>query len=180
MKSKILLPIFGISSILLLSACQNLTPPRGIKPVTHFDIDRYQGKWFEIARLENRFEKGLTNVTATYRLKHDGTVQVVNRGYNPVKQQWSESIGKASFTGDTNVAALKVSFFGPFYASYNVIALDDDYQTALVCGPNRHYLWILSRKAELEPATRQRLTAQAQQVGFATDQLIWTQQSQVE
>lgn len=176
MKSKVLLPILGISSLVLLAGCQNLTPPRGIQPVTSFDINRYQGKWFEVARLENRFEKGLINVTATYRLQDDGTVQVINRGFNPTKQRWSESIGKARFTGKTDTAALKVSFFGPFYASYNVIALDEDYQTALVCGPNRSYLWILSRKPYLAAPTQERLIKQARQAGFATDELIWTKQ----
>ncbi len=180
MKNKLLLPILGLGSIALLSACQNLTPPRGVTPVTHFDIERYQGQWFEVARLENRFEKGLTDVTATYRLKEDNSVEVINRGYSPTKKRWAESIGKARFTGQTNVAALKVSFFGPFYASYNVIALDADYQTALVCGPNRSYLWILSRRATLSSATRKQLITQAQQAGFATDQLVWTQHSQRE
>ncbi|MBT0723602.1 hypothetical protein HH682_03900 [Rosenbergiella sp. S61] len=176
MKYKLLLPLIGLGSLALLSACQNLTPPAGVKPVTQFDIEKYQGKWFEVARLENRFEKGLTHVTATYHLQDDGTVTVINRGFNPKKGQWSESIGKARFTGSNHLAALKVSFFGPFYASYNVIALDDDYQTALVCGPDRSYLWILSRQPHLTPDSRQTLLMKAKQAGFAIDQLLWTGQ----
>ncbi|MBT0722308.1 lipocalin family protein [Rosenbergiella collisarenosi] len=176
MKNKLLLPLIGLGSLALLSACQTLTPPRGIKPISPFDIQKYQGRWFEVARLENRFEKGLTHVTATYRLQDDGTVAVINRGFNPKKGQWSESIGKARFTGSADRAALKVSFFGPFYASYNVIALDDNYQTALVCGPDRSYLWLLSRQRHLTPALRQTMLAKAKQAGFATEQLIWTDQ----
>ncbi|WP_241623147.1 lipocalin family protein [Rosenbergiella australiborealis] len=176
MKKKLLFPLVGLGSVMLLAACQNLTPPKGIKPVTGFTIQKYQGKWFEVARLENRFEKGLTHVTATYQLQQDGTVTVINRGFNPKKGQWSESVGKAKFTGSQDRAALKVSFFGPFYASYNVIALDDDYQTALVCGPDRSYLWILSRQPHLTPAKRQMLLTKAKQAGFAIDQLLWTDQ----
>ena len=176
MKYKLLLPLIGLSSLALLSACQNLTPPKGVTPVTPFDVQKYQGKWFEVARLENRFEKGLTHVTATYHLENDGTVTVINRGFNPRKDQWSESIGKARFTGSQDRAALKVSFFGPFYASYNVIALDKDYQAALVCGPDRSYLWILSRQPRLTPAMRQNLLAEARQAGFEINQLLWTDQ----
>lgn len=176
MNKKILLPVLSLAAMTLLSACQNQTPPRGIKPVSAFDIHRYAGKWYEIARLENRFEKGLVKVTATYQLQEDGSVQVINRGYNSQKQRWSQSIGKAKFTGETDRAALKVSFFGPFYASYNVIGLTDDYQTALVCGPDRSYLWLLSRQPKISAETRDYFIHLAKKAGFNTDPLIWTPQ----
>jgi apolipoprotein D and lipocalin family protein len=119
-------------------------PPKGVQPINNFDASRYLGKWYEVARLENRFERGLERVTATYGQRSDGGI-MVNRGYDPRKQKWSESEGKAYFTAAPTTAALKVSFFGPFYGGYNVIALDSQYQYALVSGPDRGYLWILSR-----------------------------------
>lgn len=178
MRAKIFYPILGVAVIGLLSACQALTPPKGVKPVTQFDLQRYQGRWFEIARLENRFEKGLTQVTATYLPQADGSVQVINRGFNPQRQSWSQSVGKAKFIGRSDNAALKVSFFGPFYASYNVIALDSSYQHALVCGPDRSYLWLLSRQPTIDQSTRRWLLEQAQQAGFNTQALLWTEQQQ--
>ena len=135
----------GIALSFTLIACKAPTPPKGVQPITNFDANRYLGKWYEIARLENRFERGLEQVSATYGKRNDGGIRVLNRGYDPTKNKWSESEGKAYFTGDTKTAALKVSFFGPFYGGYNVIKLDDEYKYALVSGPNREYLWILAR-----------------------------------
>ncbi len=135
----------GIALSFTLIACKAPTPPKGVQPITNFDTNRYLGKWYEIARLENRFERGLEQVSATYGKRNDGGISVLNRGYDPTKNKWSESEGKAYFTGDNTTAALKVSFFGPFYGGYNVIKLDDEYKYALVSGPNREYLWILAR-----------------------------------
>lgn len=118
----------------LVTACSMSTSPRGIHPVSPFDLTRYQGKWYEIARLDHRFERGLDFVTALYQPQADGSVRVVNKGLNLAKKRWKQSVGKAKFTGDSQTAALKVSFFGPFYASYNVFAMDKDYQYSLVCG----------------------------------------------
>lgn len=161
----------------LLSVACATTPPKGIAPVTGFDSERYLGKWYEIARLDHRFERGLEQVTASYSKRDDGGLKVVNRGYNPKKQRWQESTGKAYFTGPADRAALKVSFFGPFYGGYNVIALDKNYQHALICGPNRDYLWILSRTPQLNEQVKQELVDKARQQGFAVDQLIWVKQS---
>ncbi|WP_413510771.1 lipocalin family protein [Serratia liquefaciens] len=146
-----------------LSAACSVSPPKNIKVVNDFDSQRYLGTWYEIARFDHRFERGL---------------KVVNRGFNTQKQQWQESTGKAYFTGSPQVAALKVSFFGPFYGGYNVIELDADYRYALVCGPNRGYLWILSRTPTLDAATRDRLVQTAKNNGFDTDKLIWVKQTQ--
>lgn len=176
MKKKILLPLTVLSVSAMVSACSMLRPPKGIVPVTPFDLQRYQGKWYEVARLDNRFEKGLDLVTALYLLQDDGSVRVINTGYNATKQRWQQSIGKAKFIGNSNTAALKVSFFGPFYASYNVFQLDKDYQQALVCGPNRSYLWILSRTPTLTATVKQQLIEAAEKQGFATAKLIWTKQ----
>lgn len=161
---------------LTLVACKSPTPPKGVKPITGFDASRYLGKWYEIARLENRFERGLEQVTATYGKRSDGGISVLNRGYNPESQQWSESEGKAYFTGEHTTGALKVSFFGPFYGGYNIIALDDNYQYALVSGPNRDYLWILSRTPTIPDTVRLNYLRIASQLGFATEQLLWVKQ----
>ena len=158
--------VTGVAIALTLVACKSPTPPKGVQPISGFDASRYLGKWYEVARLENRFERGLEQVTATYGARSDGGSSVVNRGYDPVKKRWSESDGKAYFTGAPTTAALKVSFFGPFYGGYNVIRLDDDYQYALVSGPNRDYLWILSRTPKLDEQDRAIINGLLQQQGY--------------
>ncbi|ADP10296.1 outer membrane lipoprotein Blc [Erwinia sp. Ejp617] len=160
----------------LLSVACSTTPPPGVTPVANFDSKRYLGSWYEIARFNHPFERGLDHVTASYSQRDDGGLKVVNRGFNPKKQRWQESTGKAYFTGPSDRAALKVSFFGPFYAGYNVIALDKDYQHALVCGPNRDYLWMLSRTQQLDEQVKQDLIEEARRAGFAVDELIWIDQ----
>lgn len=160
----------------LLSVACSTTPPKNVTVVENFEADRYLGQWYEIARLDHRFERGLDHVTATYSKREDGGLKVINRGYSAGKQRWKESIGKAYFTGSPQRAALKVSFFGPFYGGYNVIALDKDYRHALVCGPNHKYLWILSRTPQLDASVKQQLTDQARQAGFPVDKLIWVNQ----
>jgi apolipoprotein D and lipocalin family protein len=100
---------------LLLSGCLGM--PEGVYPVEGFDINQYTGKWYEIARLDHSFERGLNNVTAQYSLRDDGGVKVINRGFSPAENKWKEAEGKAYFVKDPNVGYLKVSFFGPFYGS---------------------------------------------------------------
>lgn len=156
----------------LLGGCTGV--PDGIKPITGFELDRYLGTWYEVARLDHRFERGLSQVTASYSLREEGGVQVVNRGFNAAKGEWKEAEGKAFFIDDPDVGRLKVSFFGPFYGAYNIIELDkDDYQYSMITGPNRSYLWILARQPELDPKTLARLIAKASELGFATDELIF-------
>lgn len=156
-----------------LAACST-TPPDGLRPVTSFDISRYLGRWYEIARLDHSFERGMSDVNATYELQDDGSVKVINRGYDTRRQAWKEAIGRAQFIGDSQTASLKVSFFGPFYGGYHVIALDQQgYRWALVAGPDRDYLWILAREKTLQPDVREQLVNQAQALGFATEKLIW-------
>lgn len=168
--------VTGVAISLALVACRSPTPPKGVTPINHFDASRYLGKWYEVARLDNRFERGLEQVTATYGKRQDGGISVLNRGFDPQKGVWKESEGKAYFTGEPTTAALKVSFFGPFYGGYNVIALDDDYQYALVSGPNRDYLWILARTPTLPPQVRQNYLSIARGLGFPTDKLLWVKQ----
>ncbi len=166
----------GVMFGALLSVACSTTPPKNVTVIEGFDAERYLGRWYEIARLDHRFERGLEQVTATYSKRDDGGLKVVNRGFNAQKQQWQESIGKAYFTGSPQRAALKVSFFGPFYGGYNVIALDENYQHALVCGPNRDYLWILSRTPQLDEGVKQQLVEQARRANFPVDKLIWVKQ----
>lgn len=168
--------VTGVAVALALVACKSPTPPKGVQPIAGFDGRSYLGKWYEIARLENRFERGLEQVTATYSTRSDGGIGVLNRGYDPLKNQWQESQGKAYFTGAPSIAALKVSFFGPFYGGYNVIKLDEDYQYALVSGPDRDYLWLLARTPTIPETVKQDYLQTARALGFRVDRLVWIKQ----
>jgi len=162
-----------LASLIGLGACST-TPPDGMSAVTPFDIKRYAGKWYEVARLDHSFERGLSDVSATYRQKADGSLEVINRGFDNKQGDWRQATGRALFTGDPNRASLKVSFFGPFYGGYHVIALDQqNYRWAMVVGPDRDYLWILSRDRQLPADVREQLLRQARQLGFDVEQLIW-------
>lgn len=158
-----------------VSACA-VSVPQGVQAVSGFDAQRYMGTWYELARIDHRFEKGLSRTTANYSLNADGTVKVINRGFDAAKNEWREAEGKARFMGDPSVAALKVSFFGPFYGGYNVVSLDDNYQTSLVIGSDRSYFWLLSREPHIPQAQRQALLAKAQSFGIDLDQVIHVEQ----
>ncbi len=161
-----------LGTALLLAGCATAPPP-GVSAVSPFELRRYLGSWYEVARLDHRFERGLSRASASYSLNPDGSVKVVNRGYNAEKEAWSEAEGRAVFTGDANTGSLKVSFFGPFYGGYHVMALDPGYRWAMVIGPDPGYLWILAREPQLPPGVRERLLAQAARAGVNTDVLIW-------
>ncbi|MGL4251707.1 MAG: lipocalin family protein [Aeromonas sp.] len=161
-------------TILLLTACTGIAD--GTRPVSGFQLDRYLGTWYEIARLDHRFERGLEQVNATYSLREDGGVKVLNRGKQS-DGSWREAEGKAYFVGKPDEGRLKVSFFGPFYGGYNVIDLDPDYQFSLVTSYNHDYLWILARSPNPPKEQIDRLVAKARALGFATDQLIWVKQN---
>ena len=161
--------------LLFLTGC--VTVPDTIKPVEPFELQKYLGKWYEIARLDHSFERGLTQVTAEYSLREDGGVRVLNRGYSSREGRWQEAEGKAFFAGRPDQGFLKVSFFGPFYGSYIVFALDQtDYQYALVSGPTTSYLWILARTPHIYPDLQQTLVAKAAASGFDTSALIFVEQ----
>jgi apolipoprotein D and lipocalin family protein len=159
----------------LLANCGS-SVPSGVTPVSPFDINRYLGNWYEIARLDHSFERGLQQVTANYSFNDDGTVQVINRGYSSDKQKWNEAKGKAKFADNPDTGFLKVSFFGPFYASYVIAVLDENYNYALVTGPNRKFLWILSRTPTLPDRTLNELVEKAKSLGFDTNSLIYVTQ----
>jgi len=159
-----------------MNACGK-SPDNRIQVVRSFDVNRYLGKWYEIARFDFRFERNLDHTTATYSLNENGTIRVLNEGYNYVTKKQKKAIGKAKFAGDKTVAALKVSFFGPFYGAYNVIALDSEYKYALVVGKDVNYMWILSREKTIPDEIKQKYLQIARDSGFSVDQLIWVNQN---
>lgn len=162
-------------SVLVLSGCLGM--PRNVEPVKDFELGRYLGKWYEIARLDHSFERGLTQVTAEYSLKADGGVKVINRGYSADTQQWKEAEGKAYFVNGDGEAYLKVSFFGPFYGSYVVFGLDQqDYQYAFISGPDTDYLWLLARTPTVSPEVMKQFVEMASARGFDTNSLIYVEQ----
>ncbi len=153
--------------------------PKGAVPVSNFSVEKYLGKWYEIARMDFRFEKNLNNVTANYSLNKDGNVNVLNSGYNYVKAKWEKAEGVAKLTGAKNVGSLKVSFFGPFYSGYNVIAIDPDYQYALVAGENLNYLWILSRYKTIPDNIKEKYLQIATKIGYDVNNLVWVQHNKM-
>lgn len=160
--------------LILLTGCTGL--PEGVQPVDRFVLDRYLGKWYEIARLDHSFERGLDRVTAEYSLRDDGGVKVINRGYSGKDKEWKEAEGKAYFVRGQDEGYLKVSFFGPFYGSYVIFELDDQgYQYAFVAGPDKSYLWLLSRSPDINKEIVERFVQQSAALGFDTDQLIFVQ-----
>jgi apolipoprotein D and lipocalin family protein len=158
-------------ALALLAGCAQI--PEGVEAVHGFDAGRYLGRWYEIARLDHSFERGLDNISATYTPRDDGGIDVLNRGYDRADGEWREASGRARFVGPRDVAMLEVSFFGPFYGGYNVVALDPDYQLSLVAGPTRKYLWILARRPDPPREAVDRLVARAGELGFDTSALIW-------
>jgi len=163
-------------SLLFLTTCTGL--PQGIHPVKNFDVNRYLGTWYEIARFDHRFERNLTQVTAEYSLRQDGGVDVLNKGFVVRGKDWKSAKGKAYFVGDKTQGHLKVSFFGPFYSAYIVFELDHEhYHYAMVTSASRDYLWILARDPQIHPDLRVYLIDQAKEQGFDTSKLIWVDQS---
>lgn len=154
-----------------LYSCASI--PKGAVAVQPFNQEKYLGKWYEIARFDFKFERDLNNTTAEYSINDNGSIKVDNRGYNVKKEEWQQAIGKAKFAGDENIAMLKVSFFGPFYGGYNVIALDDAYKYALVAGSNLDYLWILAREKTIPDDIKNKYLKIAEDIGFNTANLLW-------
>lgn len=159
---------------LLLTGC--LGHPENIPPVNNFDKDKYLGKWYEIARLDHSFERGLSKVSAEYSMRDDGGIKVINKGYSKKKDKWSEAEGKAYFVGDKTVGHFKVSFFLFFYGSYVVFELDEDYQYAWITSSGTDYLWFLSRTPTVGEELKQQFIAEVKDLGFNTDEIIWVEQ----
>lgn len=163
-----------VLSIVLLTGCVGI--PEGVEPVRNFKLERYLGKWYEIARLDHSFERGLSRVTANYSMRKDGGVKVINRGYSAENSSWKEAEGKAYFVENTDLGYLKVSFFGPFYGAYIIFELDhENYQYSLISGPSKSYLWILSRNPKINENTKSILIKKATELGFDTSKLIYVE-----
>ncbi|AXB34512.1 MAG: lipocalin family protein [Pseudomonadota bacterium] len=170
----------SLKTLLLLSLATLFgctSKPDGVEPVNNFELQPYLGKWYEIARLDHSFERGLSNVTAEYELREDGGVTVINRGYSEEDKEWTQADGKAYFVDGENTGHLKVSFFGPFYSSYIVFELGENYDYAFISGFNHDYLWLLSRTPTVDKATIERFKKVAQEKGFALDELILVDQT---
>jgi len=162
---------------LMLAGCTGL--PDQVYPVEDFDIDRYLGKWYEIARLDHRFERGLSNVSAEYSLRDDGLIAVTNSGLDTNTNEWKRIEGKAKPVDDPTKGHLKVSFFGPFYGSYVIFELDEStYSHAFVAGYNKSYLWLLSRTPDVSTELRERFVKRASELGFDVAELIFVEHDQ--
>jgi apolipoprotein D and lipocalin family protein len=173
--------IFFIFELLIFIAALSLSVscvsmPSGAIAIKPFDANKYLGKWYEIARFDFAFEKGLNNTTAQYSLNKDGSINVLNQGYDYAKGKWTKAVGRAEFVGARDEAKLKVSFFGPFFAGYNVVALDSNYKYALVAGNSLDYLWILSREKTIPETVKKNYLEIADSLGYDLSKLIWVEQ----
>ncbi len=170
-KKNLLNQILAFLALIFFNACETI--PEGAKAVKPFEVNKYLGTWYEIARMDFKFERDLKNVTATYSLNEDGTIKVLNQGFNINTNERKQAIGKAKFVDLTDEAKLKVSFFGPFYAGYNVVALDAEYKYALIAGQSLDYLWILSREKTIPESIKTEYLRIAESIGYKTSDLIW-------
>ncbi len=140
--------------------------------VKSVDLNRYLGSWYEVAKFDHSFERGIEYAMAKYTLRDDGKIDVLNTGIKDGRAKDAKGIAKT-----TDVPGLlRVSFFGPFYGDYRIMMLDADYQYVLVGGSNEKFLWILSRTPQLDEATKSLILAEAERRGYDTNQLIWVKQ----
>ena len=160
---------------LLLTGCMG--HPKSINPIMDFELNNYLGKWYEIARLDHSFERGLEKVTAEYSLLEGGGVKVTNRGFSSEKNKWNEAVGKAFFVREPDEGYFKVSFFGPFYSSYVIFELEkENYQYAFISGYSESYLWFLSRTPIVSDKLKAEFKRKSIELGFAAQDLIWVNQ----
>jgi len=171
-----LLAVGAIAAGTVLAMKSMVKLPKGLEVVKPFDINKFMGKWYEIARLDYRFERNLTHCTAEYSMDDNGEITVINRGYNFKKEMMEEAEGKAMFVDSPDEGRLKVSFWGPFYSAYNVINIDKDYKTALIAGKDFKHLWLLSREPVMAEDKIEYLLQQAESYGYDTSKLIWVDQ----
>lgn len=163
--------IFTLSVLLCqLVGCTKLTVDNSV--VANFDLSRFLGNWYEIARFDHKFERGMEQTNALYTLREDGKISVLNTGMKNGK--YSQAKGVAKLTDES--ALLRVSFWRPFYSDYRVMLVDDEYQYALVGSGSDDYLWILSRVPKISDDVRDLILSEAQRRGYDTDKLIWVNQ----
>lgn len=167
---------FGLALLgVLYLKNQQTKLPKGAKPIRKFDVLKYLGKWYEIARLDFRHEKNMKNVSANYSVADDGSIRVTNLGYNTRTKKWKTAEGEIRFVGSKDKARLKVSFQKPFWAGYNVVAIDDNYKYALVVGNSTKYMWILSREKGIPDPIREEYLLQAIRLGYDPRDIHWTE-----
>ena len=168
--------IFGtMAAAVALAGCVS-GPKVDNAPVATLDLNRYLGEWYEIARFDHSFERGVEQAKANYTQNADGTIKVVNSGIKNGKPK--TAIGKGKTTDTPGL--LRVSFFGPFYADYRVMLIDKDYAYALVGSGSADYLWLLSRSPELSETAKSELLAEARRRGYDAGELIWVRQGKDE
>jgi apolipoprotein D and lipocalin family protein len=170
--------LITLLSLVLIFGCKSVSKEE-VQVVQNFDINRYTGTWYEIARLDHSFERGLEQVSANYTLNKNGTIKVVNSGYNPEKNRLKSVTGRAKFADKNklNYGRLRVSFFWPFYGDYNIIILDNNYKYAVVTSNTKNYLWILSRDKKMKKNILDILVKDVEKMGFKTDKLIYVKQN---
>lgn len=167
--------ILILTILLIPGGCLGM--PQSVQPVNDFKLNKYLGKWYEIARLDHSFERGLSQVTAEYSLRSDGGVSVLNRGFSAEEQEWKEAVGKAYFVNQESEGYLKVSFFGPFYGSYVVFEIEqENYDFSFVSGPNNDYLWLLSRTPKVSQEVIKKFEKISKEHGFDIDEIIYVEQ----
>ena len=159
----------------LFAPCEAAPPKLDNTVIPHFELEKFLGKWYEIARFDHKFERDLHYVTAEYSLREDGKVKVLNTGYKNGEKKQAE--GKAKIVEpELQNGYLKVAFFLFFYADYRILLLDDDYQYALIGSKKDNYLWIMSRTPELDEDIKYRILREARRRGYDTHSLIWVRQ----
>lgn len=168
--------IFILMSVLSIVGCTGTPVPA--QPIADFNSDRYLGTWYEIARLDHSFERGLDNVTANYSFREDGQIKVLNRGYDMKKSDWKDAEGRAKFASDETTGHLRVSFFGPFFGDYIIFGLDESYRHAFISGGSDKFLWLLAREPDVSQSVKESFLASASSLGYNTDDLIWVAHDQ--
>lgn len=177
MRLRSLKPCIAILMLSVFGGCLSGGKPRDLAVIRDFELEPYLGTWYEIARLDHRFERDLDHCRAEYSLREDGRVRVLNRGRQTATGVWKTAEGVARLSGAPGEGSLRVSFFGPFYGGYNILAWRRETPSyALVCGNTREYFWILSRDPHLPPEMLDAILPQLGEWGFATNRLIWVRQ----
>ena len=180
MRQPTLQPILQPLTIALVLAFLSLSlkaGPSHVEPLSDFKLESYLGTWHEIARIENSIEEGLSNVTASYYLKKNGTIKVINKGFNDEDGEWEEAEGRAYFNSEENIAHLDVTFFWPFYVDYIVFQFEDSENGyAFVTSDSTDYLWLLAREPTVDEELIERFLKLAKKMNFNTDELIFVSQ----
>jgi len=167
--------------LLIFSTCKTQENMIDKTVVKELDIEQYLGTWYEIARFDHSFEKGLVGVTAKYSMREDGKIKVINSGYKGnLEGEFSKAVGKAKVPNSEIPSKLKVSFFWIFYAYYFVLELDENYQWAVIGSSSNKYLWILNRSPQMKDDLYNKLQGKLTERGYDVSKLIKVEQKNYE